>query len=266
MPTTEANGQKLYYEAHGEGEPLLCVMGLGADTLAWAFQIPAWSREFRMIVFDNRDVGRSSHATGHYEVRDMAADTLALAGAIGLDRFHLVGVSLGGTIAQEMALAAPERVRTLTLCVSYGGGGRWMRERARLLGAQALRMSREELLDFLMLLTLSEDFYADEEAVARARELLLRNPNPQPPDAFVRQLEAGSRHEARDRLRSLRMPVHVIGAEHDMLVPHWKSPELADLIPGARLTMIPGAPHGLNWERAEDFNAAVVGFVRERTG
>ena len=85
MPFSEANGQRLYYEIHGEGEPLLCVMGLGADHLAWALQLPSWSTKFQTIIFDNRDVGQSSYADAPYAVTDMAADTLALADDLGLD-------------------------------------------------------------------------------------------------------------------------------------------------------------------------------------
>ena len=109
MPTVEANGQTLYYEDHGGGEPLVCVMGLAADIQAWALQVPAFSAAHRTIVFDNRDVGRSSEADGPYEIADMARDALALADALELESFHLLGYSMGGAIAQEMACQAPER-------------------------------------------------------------------------------------------------------------------------------------------------------------
>jgi pimeloyl-ACP methyl ester carboxylesterase len=87
------------------------------------------------------------------------------------------------------------------------------------------------------------------------------NPHPQPRDAFIRQLEAGARHDARSRLGALPMPVHVIGAERDLLVPAFKSEELAELVPGAKLSIVPRAPHGLNLERAEEFNALVADFI-----
>jgi 3-oxoadipate enol-lactonase len=264
MPTTEANGQTIYYEVHGEGEPLLCVMGLAADTLAWTLQIPAFSAGHRAIVFDNRDVGQSSHATESYEIADMAEDALALADALGLDSFHLLGVSMGGAIAQEMALAAPARVRTLTLAVTFAAGGRWARTLSSVWGARVRRMSREERVDELLLLTLSEGFFENAEAVAFLRDLMLQNPKPQPPDAFARQLDASSRHSARERLGELTMPTHVIGAERDILVPVWKSREIAALIPGAKLTVLDACPHGLNIERAEEFNRAVLDFIAER--
>jgi 3-oxoadipate enol-lactonase len=264
MPTAEIGGQSIYYEVHGDGEPLLCVQGLAADTLAWALQVPAFSARHRTVVFDNRDVGRSSPADESYEIADMARDTLALADAVELDSFHLLGVSMGGAIAQEMALAAPERIRTLTLAVSYAAGGRWARTLSDVWGARVQRMSREERVDELMLLTLSEAFFENAEAVAWLRDVILQNPHPQPADAFARQLDASARHDARDRLGELAVPTHVIGAEYDILVPVWKSREVADLIPGAKLTVLDACPHGLNLERAEEFNSAVLDFIAER--
>jgi pimeloyl-ACP methyl ester carboxylesterase len=261
MPFADTPSGRIHYEEQGEGEPLLCVMGLSADHLAWALQVPAWSERFRTIVFDNRDVGQSFQAEQDYEVSDMAADTLALADALELDSFHLLGMSLGGAVAQEVALAAPERVRTLTLVVTYPGAGNWGRERARLWGPEVLRKSREEHVDYLIFYTTSEQFHDNPEQVEFLRNVILSNPHPQTPEAFVRQLDAGGRHEARDRLGSLTMPVHVIGAEHDTLVPVWKSKELAELIPGAELTIMERAPHGVNIENAQDFNAIVLDFL-----
>ena len=263
MPTIDIDGRNIYYEEHGEGEPLLGVMGLAADTLAWTLQVPAFSQRHRTVVFDNRDVGRSSYVEADYDVADMAQDALALADALGLDRFHLVGVSMGGAIAQELALAIPERVRTLTLAVSFAAGGAYGRALAENWGARVKKLSREEHVDELLLLTLSEGFFENAEAVDFVRSVALSNPNPQAPEAFGRQLHASSRHRAGDRLASLAMPVHVIGAEHDILLPVWKSREVAELIPGARLSVIEGAPHGLQLERAQEFNDAVLGFIAE---
>ncbi len=265
MPTTDANGQTLYYEVHGEGEPLLCVMGLAANTLAWALQVPAFAEHHRTVIFDNRDVGRSSIATRQYEIRDMAHDTLALADALELDSFHLLGCSMGGAISQEVALSAPERVRTLTLAVTYAGTGNWGRKFSQVWGSRRQRASREEHIDELMLLTLSEAFFENDDAVAYVRRMMLDDPHPQPPEAFARQLEASRRHDSRDRLGSLKTPVHVIGGEHDLLVPIWKQRELAELIPNAKLTVIERSPHGANVERAPEFNALVLDFIAEKS-
>jgi pimeloyl-ACP methyl ester carboxylesterase len=259
----EANGQTLYYEVHGEGEPLLCVMGLSANTLAWALQVQAFAERHRTVIFDNRDVGQSSKASEQYEIADMAKDTLALADELELDSFHLLGYSMGGAISQELALTAPDRVRTLTLAVTYAGTGNWGRTLSKVWGGRAQNLSREERIDELMLLTLSEAFFENEQVVEYTRTMMLSDPNPQPPDAFARQLEASRSHDVRDRLGSLSMPVHVIGGEYDILVPIWKQREIAELIPGSKLTEMPGCPHGANIERAEEFNRLVLDFIAE---
>jgi pimeloyl-ACP methyl ester carboxylesterase len=263
MPVVEANGQRLYYESAGEGEPLVLVMGLGADHLAWAFQVGPLSEHFQVISFDNRDSGQSSYADGPYEITDMAADTIGLADALGLDSFHLLGASMGGAIAQEIALGWPDRVRTLTLAITFAGAGAYGRKLGRMLAADVMRRSFEEQVDQMMLLCFTEALYDEQEKVTFLRQGMLANPHPQKPEGFARQAEASGRHEARERLSSLKMPVHVIGAEYDILVPVWKSKELAELIPGARLSIVEGAAHGLNLERAEDFNGVVLDFLRQ---
>jgi 3-oxoadipate enol-lactonase len=259
----QADGQELYYEVHGEGEPLLCVMGLAADTLTWLPTLPAFSARHRTVIFDNRDVGQSSMVDGPYEIRDMAQDALALADGLELDSFHLLGVSMGGAIAQEMALAAPERAKTLTLAVSFAGSGPYGRKRSENWRARVQRMTREERVDELLLLTMSEKWFQDTGTVDWLRGVMLDHPHPQPPEAFARQLEASSRHDTRSRLGSLSMPVHVIGAEHDILIPIWKSAEIAELIPGSKYTVLKGAPHGITLEHTEEFTAAVLDFIAE---
>lgn len=264
MATIEtSSGATIYYEEHGSGEPLLCVMGLATDTLGWALQVPTFSERHRTVIFDNRDVGRSSMVTGPYEIADMARDALDLADAIGLESFHLLGVSMGGAIAQEIALAAPDRVRTLTLTSTFARAGAWGRLLSQTWGARVREAPRERHVDELLLLNLSEELFEDPAKVEFARSLMLNNPHPQDPEAFCRQLDASSRHDTLDQLSSLSMPTHVIGGERDILVPVWKSKEIAELIPGAKLTVLEKAPHGLNFERAQEYNELVLAFIAE---
>lgn len=262
MPYADIDAGRLYYEQHGTGEDLLCIQGLGLDVSGWRAQLPTWSRRYRVTVFDNRDCGRSFYAEADYDVATLAADALALADRLGLARFHLLGSSMGGAVAQEVALAQPERVRTLTLCVSYAGNGTWGQERTRLSAALAERMSEEELSTELMLLTLSERTLQElGDEVEMMGRLVRSYPHRQRRDGYLRQLRASGRHEARERLPGLRMPVHVIGAEQDVFVPVWKSRELAELIPGARLSVVAGAAHAVNIESTAEFNALVLDFL-----
>jgi 3-oxoadipate enol-lactonase len=262
VPFVDANGQRLFYEERGTGDPLVMVMGLGADHLAWALNVPALSERFRTIAFDNRDVGQSSTADRDYDVPDLAADTLALADALSLESFHLLGLSLGGAVSQHVALAAPERVRTLTLAATWAGTARpYAIARALSWEPMVTRFDSVEFVEAMMQLTLSERLYERPGGPERALQILLANPHPQSPEAFARQVRAGATHDVRNRLAELRMPVHVICAEHDILIPPWKQRELRELIPGAQMTTIARAPHAVHAEHAEEFNAAVLDFL-----
>lgn len=262
MPTADVNGQRLYYRDQGDGEPLIAIMGLGAEHIAWSPQVPHWSERYRVVTFDNRDVGRSSRCDDAYEAADMAADVLALADELGIDDFHLVGMSLGGTIAQQAALAAPERTRTLTLIATFAGAAREVTEmRLRVWEREVRSRTPEEMLESLMLLTLSERFFATPGAIDFIKNLAAQNPNPQDGEAFLRQARAAGRHDVRDRIGTLTMPVHVIGGDQDILIPLFKQRELAELIPGAELTVIEGAAHSMNIERGDELARAVRGFI-----
>lgn len=261
MPFADANGMSFYYEEHGDGEPLLCVMGLAADHLAWALQLETFAQRHRTIVFDNRDVGQSSYADAPYEIADMAADVLGLADALGLDGFHLLGASLGGAISQHVALLAPERVQTLQLAVTWAGSGAYAREKTRVWASEMRLRSREDWIDSLLLATVSEAFYENQPMVDFVKQVMRSNEHPQEPDAFERQSEASSRFDLRGKLGDLSMPVHVISGAHDILLPRWKQEELAAEIPGARLTVIERGSHALQLEFPQEFNAAVLDFI-----
>jgi pimeloyl-ACP methyl ester carboxylesterase len=261
MPHADLNGFEIHYDVHGEGDPLICVHGLGCDRRAWVLQIEPFSQQFQAVFFDNRDVGQSSLASADYSTADMAQDVIALADHLGLETFHLLGISLGGMVSQQVALAAPERVRTLTLAVTHGGVQKAGRLRGHLLGSYARHLPLEDQVDNLLYLCYTEAFFENEEMFQFMRNALLDNPYPQPAEAFARQAAAGAHHDVRDRLGGLTMPVHVIGAERDLMIPVWKSKELASLIPGSKLTILEGQGHGVMWEGAAQFNAAVTEFV-----
>ena len=263
VPFADANGQRLFYTEQGEGDPLLLVTGLGGDHLSWGEQLGPFSERFRTVVFDNRDSGQSSASPEAYEIPDLAQDTLALADQLELETFHLMGISMGGAISQEVALAAPDRVRTLTLAMSWPGDGHFGRVRGRLMANAAMRTPREEHVEQLLLACLSEEAFADPERIAYFRNMVLDSPHPQSVEAFARQAQAVGGHEARDRLGSLEMPTHVIGAERDLMIPVWKARELAEAIPGARFTMLRRGTHAVNMEQADEFNRVVLAFFDE---
>src|SRR3954451_8545010 len=163
MPHAELNGLEIHSDVHGQGDPLLCVHGLGCDRRAWALQIEPFSARYQAVFFDNRDVGQSSLAAAGYTTAEMADDVLALADHLELESFHLLGISLGGMVSQHVALKAPERVRTLTLAVTHGGVQEAGRLRGRLLGSYARHLPRELSVDNLLYLCYTEAFFQNEQ-------------------------------------------------------------------------------------------------------
>jgi len=123
MPKAKIGKIQLYYEEHGNGPPLVMILGLGQSIATWGLQVSELSNHFRIIVFDNRDSGKSTRCTKAYTTQDMARDVLGLLDHLGIDRTHLLGTSMGGMIAQQIALLAPERIMSLILASTTTDGG-----------------------------------------------------------------------------------------------------------------------------------------------
>src|SRR3972149_10549148 len=205
MPKANVDDIQIYYEEHGRGEPLLLIMGLGASTLSWSEQIPTFGREFRVIAFDNRGAGRSDKPALRYNIALFADDTTGLMDALGIDSAHVYGQSMGGFIAQELALRHPQRVRTLVLGSTSCGG------------RHAVAASPENLAGIGMMNVLAPREAAErglpllysEEFIARHRDILIQRSLREaelrpPPDALGRQIQAAIRHNTFDRLPGIR--------------------------------------------------------------
>ena len=252
----------MFYLDVGEGEPVVLIMGYGGDHTAWALQMSALSARHRVIAFDNRGVGRSDCPDCPYTTRMMAADTLGLMDALGVERAHVIGVSMGGMIAQELALAHGERVRSLHL------GCTLARPDAYLLALNAtwremrIGLGREPMLRALSLWLFAPVTYAERpELVEALLQNSLANPYPQSLVGFLRQGEAITAHDTLERLSAIRCPTLVSVAEDDILVPPRFSREIAARIPGATLHLVPGAAHGYFLERPDFFNQLSLDFI-----
>jgi pimeloyl-ACP methyl ester carboxylesterase len=251
-------GVWLNWRAEGAGEPLLLIMGLSGSAQAWYRLVPHLRRQCELIVFDNRGTGDSDPVTGPLTMADMAADALAVLDAAGHESAHVMGVSMGGMVAQHLALDHRDRVRSLILAATTAGGRAGFPNR-RLLVATALRP----------LLGVSRTFPIVAPALY-APGTRQRHPDRVRADLAVRvaeatdvrtalaQLAAIARHDTRPRLRELAgLPVTVLHGLQDVLVPVARGRELAMGIPGARLVMIPRSGHVLTTD-AEREVAAIV--------
>ena len=274
MSVAKVGGNELFYETHGEGDPLLLIMGLAADSTAWMFQVPEFARHYRTIVFDNRGVGRSSKPRGPYTMHEMADDAAGLLDVIGIARAHVVGVSMGGMIAQELALRHPKRVRGLVLACTFPEPD-----------AEAERQRQFSLTRFGGRVTASGETEIDVSAVDPLmffQHLLPRVFNQAFIDrelpkllqifggalqygfsleAILGQVEAIMGHKATDRLHQIGAPTLVITGDADLLVSPANSDVLARNIPGAKLVKVPGGSHGFNFETPDVFNREVIDFL-----
>jgi pimeloyl-ACP methyl ester carboxylesterase len=263
VPKVKVNDIQLYHEVHGQGEPLVLIMGLGASTLGWDMQVPALSREFQVIAFDNRGSGRSDKPATPYSIRLFADDTAGLMDALGIASAHVYGQSMGGLIAQELALSYPERVRTLVLGSTSCGGQQAIPALPEHVTLMAFlnTLSVEEAAEKGLPLMYSEEFIARKRQELIARALAEAELRP-PLDAFARQVQAAVRHEAYDRLPEIRCPTLIISGSDDKIVPAENSRILAERIPNAELVVLPKAGHGYLVECAEESNAIVLDFLR----
>jgi pimeloyl-ACP methyl ester carboxylesterase len=259
------NGHEIYYEVHGEGEPLVLIMGIGYDATLWGLhQVPAFSGKFKVIVFDNRDVGRSSQATEKYNIADLADDVAGLLDALDVDQAHILGISMGGMIAQEFALRYPEKVKKLVLTGTGASTGRAKFDPISIWSF--VKQNDPEGLTFgaqQFLWLFSSDFVRNHQAVDETMALLASNPNPVSPEAFARQADAYIRHDTLDRVASIKASTIVISGEQDRLTPPWIGRELADQIPDAQFHLVEGSgsSHALPLERPDDFNRIALSFL-----
>lgn len=254
----------MYYEIGDAGTPLVLISPLSGDHLAWGLQVPDFTAAgFRCLTFDNRDAGQTGASPeDSYSMRQFADDTAAVMTAAGVTAAHVMGASMGGMIAQELALNHPQRVLSLTLvCTSA-----WCDPALGSVLAQwkALRphCTPDEFLRVFSPWLFTYRFFAQPEPLAGLLEMARGNPFPQAAAWYGRQTDAILGHDTRGRLHALAVPAHVIVGEEDVLTPPRLSRDLAAAISGATLTELPACGHGLFWEQTAAFNAAVIGFLR----
>jgi pimeloyl-ACP methyl ester carboxylesterase len=253
----------LVYEVRGTGEPLLMIHGLGYDRFGWGRLPDLLAEELQVVVFDNRGVGDSDVPEGPYAVSQMAEDAVAVLDAAGLDTAHVLGVSLGGYIAQELALTHPERVRKLVLASTAPGGPRSVPMPAK--GIEAFRrfptMKREAGLRLLVENSLGE--YGVREQPELVEEIYRYRLERGPTLAgWQAQAYAGATFDASDRTSGIKAETLVLQGGADNVVDARNAELLVELIQGARLELIPDRGHLLVWQEAERLAPIVREFLR----
>ncbi|MBI3927578.1 MAG: alpha/beta fold hydrolase [Armatimonadetes bacterium] len=252
----------LYYEVHGTGRPVVLLAGYATDSSGWFLQTPALARRHRVILVDNRGVGRSPSPPGPWSIEAMAADTLAVLDRLGVCSAVLVGHSMGGAIAQRIALMQPERVSGLVLACSFARTTPKAAAILRSFGRSlAEGVSRELFVQLLLPWLFSPAFFQNQAAVDEAVTAFVNYPYPQSAEHNQLQVEAVLAHDTRDELRALSCPTMVLGAEEDLLILPPEARALAAAIPNASLELIPKAGHSCMVESPDLFTAAVDRFL-----
>jgi 3-oxoadipate enol-lactonase len=237
-------------------------MGLGGDSTAWPFQLAALTPRHRVLVFDNRGAGRSDAPDMAYSTRGMAGDLLALLDELGVGRAHLLGLSLGGAIAQEAVLAAPERFVSLQLHATWAGPHPYFQALVAAVRMARLEFDREGFYRVLSVWLFSPtSFVTQPELIELVIQRAIHHPYPVPLHAYLRQTEAVLGHDARERLHLIRCPTLVAVGTQDLITPPIMAEELAGGIPGARIRRLPDAGHGAVWEAPDAFNQLCLDFL-----
>jgi pimeloyl-ACP methyl ester carboxylesterase len=264
---TLKNGPRIFYRERGRGEPLLLIMGTGADHTFWEPQIEAFSGTYRVIVYDARGIGRSETVSppSSCTMASMADDAAGLLQALEIPQAHISGLSLGSTVAQELALRHPRRVRSLQLHGTWARSDAWFRRMIDTL-EQPIRESddRVAFIRCALMWILSPHFLEEQPAQVREmEEAYVGGEYPPTREGLLGHFHADKTHDTLERLDQLRVPTLITCGQRDVQVPQRYGRQVADRIPGAawHLFQGPRASHLTCMEMPEEFNRVGMEFL-----
>lgn len=262
MPKVRVGQIEFFYQEDGHCEPVFWIHGLGIDHRIWALQIPLFSRHFRCLAFDNRDAGQSDRSPGSYTIQTIADDAIRLMDALAIDQAHIVGISMGGAVAQELAIAYPTRVKRLVLVSTYTSTDRRGTDILNSFALMRARFSREEYARATSPWVFTYEDYRIPGLAESVITRFLEDPYFLPSDVYARQIEAARSHFTEDRLSQITAPTLIVAGDEDLMTPMRFSRTLHERIPGAKLEVIRGGGHALVITHAEEFNRIVLSFLK----
>jgi 3-oxoadipate enol-lactonase len=263
MPIAHVNGIDINYKLEGDGdETVVLVNGLADDLETWVLQMDALlGAGYRVLRFDNRGIGSSSMPEGPYTTALFAQDAKALVDELGITDFHLLGVSMGGMIAQEYALAHPGDLRSLTLACTYAAPGPFCSRMFAMWADMAPVNGVPFIMRDVTLWAFTVPFFEEREEELREFEGEMAQMT-QPTEAYLAQLHSIRTHDTTQRLGEITVPTLVLAGEEDILIPVRLSRRLHEGIAGSAWATTPGG-HACLWEHPEPFNDAVLAFLSQ---
>jgi len=253
------NGIELYYELSGKGPHLVFIEGLGVGTWIWEKQRPDFSQHFTTIIYDNRGMGKSEKPAGPYSISMMADDLAALLDALKISKAHVLGVSMGGFIAQDFALRYPQKVDRLVLVATSAGGLDHVPMSSEVLSQMfANDGAPRDVIRRKLALAYSEEFMKT-DAVEHLIDL--RVSDPQPPQAYMAQATAGATFNLSEKVKEIKAPCLIVAATGDRLVPVANAHNLSKKIPHNQLKIYEGYGHQFFVEMSDRFNRDVIEFL-----
>ncbi len=264
MATVQVRGIQIAYNIDGRGEPVVLIGGFTMVKESWELQVAELAKHFRVITFDNRGVGETTVPKERFSIAEMAADTVGLMDALGIDSAHVVGVSMGGLIAQTLALDHPDRVKKVVLgCTTHGGrhAVQPQKEVMQLLAkASDPSVPVEEAVRMRLPTILAERFIREEPE--RLEEFVRTSVQHWPtPEGAAGQMGALSVFNVKKRLGEIRCPVLVITGAEDRMMPAENSRLLAEGIEGAEQYLVEGAGHSFFFEKPDGVNRVLIDFL-----
>jgi len=261
MPISKVNGVKIYYEIHGEGEPVIFGNGVFSNTLGWVHQTPVFSKEYQVILYDMRGQGQSEKPDEPYSFDIHAEDQRALLDELGISKVHHVGISYGAELGLVFALKYSEMVKSLVVCCAVPYVGALLNEMCQLWRSVCVLEDPDLFYHATVPLNFGETFIQENTAIlelARERYNHLEYP------ALVRLLDAFLQLDITDQLNQIRAPTLVIGGENDILKPvNPYSKLIHEKTPNSDLFVVPDSGHAVTFEKPEDFNRVVLDFLRK---
>lgn len=265
MSVAKIGDINLYYEVHGEGEPLLLIMGYGSNSGHWFVIRDRLAKEHRLIMFDNRGTGRSDKPDIPYTAEMMTGDIIGLLDAIGIGATNVFGVSMGGMIAQEFTLRYPGRVKRLILGCTSCGGSNAVRSTpeatAFLFNPERAKLTDEEKAYSTIPWLWKQDFI-DKHPEAVKRYVATTTEHPTPPYAYMCQANFVLTFDSYDRLPEIKAPTLVICGAEDRLIPSENSQILASKIVDSELVILENAGHGFISDSAEESSKMILQFLK----